>query len=87
LSSPFDPAVPATQALFQSGWFVEGLLTQTLIVHMIRTEKIPFIESTATLPLTLQVVACVSDCHSPRWLPRSGSKRSRQPTSCGSLRL
>jgi Mg2+-importing ATPase len=33
------------QALFQSGWFVEGLLTQTLIVHMIRTRRIPFLES------------------------------------------
>ena len=34
-----------TQGLFQSGWFVVGLLTQTLIVHIIRTPKIPFIES------------------------------------------
>ncbi len=33
------------QAFFQTGWFIEGLLSQTLIVHMIRTEKIPFIES------------------------------------------
>lgn len=38
----------AQQSLFQSGWFVVGLLTQTLIVHMIRTEKIPFIQSTAS---------------------------------------
>ncbi|MFD0895408.1 magnesium-translocating P-type ATPase [Luteolibacter ambystomatis] len=35
------------QSLFHSGWFVEGLLSQTLIVHMIRTEKIPFIQSAA----------------------------------------
>ncbi len=41
----------ANQALFQSGWFVEGLLSQTLIVHMIRTQKIPFIQSIASLPL------------------------------------
>ncbi len=33
------------QSLFQSGWFVVGLLTQTLIVHMIRTQHIPFIQS------------------------------------------
>jgi P-type Mg2+ transporter len=33
------------QTLFQSGWFVEGLMSQTLIVHMIRTQKIPFIQS------------------------------------------
>jgi Mg2+-importing ATPase len=39
------------QTLFQSGWFVVGLLTQTLIVHMIRTRKIPFIESRAATPL------------------------------------
>jgi Mg2+-importing ATPase len=41
------------QALFQSGWFVEGLLTQTLVVHMIRTAKVPFLQSTAALPLLL----------------------------------
>ena len=39
------------QTLFHSGWFVVGLLTQTLIVHMIRTPKIPFIESRAAWPL------------------------------------
>jgi Mg2+-importing ATPase len=39
------------QTLFQSGWFVVGLLTQTLIVHLIRTPKIPFIESRASAPL------------------------------------
>lgn len=39
------------QNLFQSGWFIEGLLTQTMIVHMIRTSKIPFIQSRAALPL------------------------------------
>jgi P-type Mg2+ transporter len=49
----FGADSPAQQSLFQSGWFVEGLLTQTLIVHMIRTEKIPFVQSTATLPLLL----------------------------------
>ncbi|MDR3392663.1 MAG: magnesium-translocating P-type ATPase [Sulfuriferula sp.] len=35
----------ASQTLFQSGWFVEGLLSQTLIVHMIRTRKLPFLQS------------------------------------------
>ncbi len=42
---------PEHQALFQSGWFIEGLLSQTLIVHMIRTRKIPFIQSTASWPV------------------------------------
>lgn len=46
------------QSLFQSGWFVVGLLTQTLIVHMIRTEKIPFVQSTAA-PVVLITTATV----------------------------
>ncbi len=48
------------QSLFQSGWFVVGLLTQTLIVHMIRTQHIPFIQSRAATPvilLTLSIMA------------------------------
>ncbi len=38
-------------ALFQTGWFVESLLTQTLIIHIIRTAKVPFIQSRASAPL------------------------------------
>ncbi|MBS0479972.1 MAG: magnesium-translocating P-type ATPase, partial [Proteobacteria bacterium] len=49
----FKANSPGQAGLFQSGWFVEGLLTQTLIVHMIRTEKIPFVQSTAALPVLL----------------------------------
>jgi len=41
------------QSLFQSGWFVVGLLTQTLIVHMIRTQHIPFIQSRAATPVIM----------------------------------
>ncbi|MFK0035339.1 magnesium-translocating P-type ATPase [Pseudomonas monteilii] len=41
------------QALFQSGWFIEGLLSQTLVVHMLRTRKVPFFQSTAALPVVL----------------------------------
>ncbi|WP_411389258.1 magnesium-translocating P-type ATPase [Pseudomonas sp. MPB23] len=47
----FDANTPDHQTLFQSGWFVVGLLTQTLIVHMIRTPKIPFLQSRAAMPL------------------------------------
>ncbi len=47
----FKANSPAHQSLFQTGWFVEGLLSQTLIVHMIRTRKIPFIQSWASAPL------------------------------------
>jgi Mg2+-importing ATPase len=43
----------AHQALFQTGWFVEGLLSQTLIVHMIRTPKFPFIQSRAATPVLI----------------------------------
>ncbi|WP_407079080.1 magnesium-translocating P-type ATPase [Candidatus Williamhamiltonella defendens] len=41
------------QALFQAGWFIEGLLSQTLVMHILRTKKIPFIQSTAALPVLL----------------------------------
>jgi P-type Mg2+ transporter len=41
----------AEQTLFQSGWFVVGLLTQTLVVHMLRTPKLPFVQSRAAAPL------------------------------------
>ena len=56
----FDCQTPESQSLFQSGWFIEGLLSQTLIVHMIRTRKIPFIQSRATWPvmsLTFSIMA------------------------------
>ena len=46
-------------ALFQTGWFVESLLTQTLIIHIIRTARIPFVQSRASLPLVLTgLVVC-----------------------------
>jgi P-type Mg2+ transporter len=58
ISSIFDDATYAMMlfifdawsnpSLFQSGWFVESLLTQTLIIHIIRTARIPFIESHAS---------------------------------------
>ncbi|MEV2473084.1 HAD-IC family P-type ATPase [Paenibacillus larvae] len=52
----FAAHTPADQALFHSGWFIEGLLSQTLIVHMIRTEKIPFIQSRASLPVLVMTI-------------------------------
>jgi Mg2+-importing ATPase len=39
--------------LFQTGWFVEGLLSQTLIIHLIRTAKVPFVQSTAAAPVVI----------------------------------
>ncbi|MBS0582737.1 MAG: magnesium-translocating P-type ATPase [Proteobacteria bacterium] len=50
----------AHASLFQTGWFIESLLSQTLIVHVIRTGKIPFLQSRASLPLTVAgVVICL----------------------------
>lgn len=47
-------------ALFQTGWFVESLLTQTLIVHIIRTNRIPFLESHASGALiVMTLVVCI----------------------------
>ena len=56
----FDANSVAMQGLFQSGWFVVGLLTQTLVVHMIRTPKLPFIESRAAPPLMVMTVAVMA---------------------------
>jgi Mg2+-importing ATPase len=51
----------ANPALFQTGWFVESLLTQTLIIHIIRTAQIPFLESRASTALiaTSLIVAAI----------------------------
>lgn len=40
-------------AMFQTGWFIESMWSQTLVIHMIRTPKLPFIQSHASAPLTL----------------------------------
>jgi Mg2+-importing ATPase len=47
-------------ALFQTGWFVESLFTQTLIIHVIRTNKIPFIQSRASWPLIFTSIIIVA---------------------------
>ena len=46
--------------LFHTGWFVESLFTQTLIIHIIRTNKIPFIQSRASWPLIFTSVIIVA---------------------------
>lgn len=48
------------QSLFQSGWFVEGLLSQTLIVHMIRTRRIPFVQSRASWQVSMMALLTVT---------------------------
>ncbi len=49
----------AHQSFFQSGWFIESLLTQTLIVHMIRTRRIPFLQSIAAAPVLALTTAII----------------------------
>lgn len=62
----FGANKPELQSLFQSGWFIEGLLSQTLVVHMLRTQKIPFIQSTAALPVLLMTgLVCVLGIYIP----------------------
>ncbi|WP_027469546.1 magnesium-translocating P-type ATPase [Deefgea rivuli] len=56
----FSANTPESQTLFQSGWFIEGLLSQTLIVHMIRTRKIPFFQSRAAWPLIVMTLLIVA---------------------------
>jgi P-type Mg2+ transporter len=55
-------------ALFQTGWFVESILTQTLIIHVIRTNKFPFLQSRASWPVivTTTVIMMIGV-----WLPIS----------------
>lgn len=56
----------AEQGLFQSAWFVEALLTQTLIVHMIRTPKLPLFQSRASGALTMMTLTTMAVAV---WLP------------------
>lgn len=62
----FSANTVAHQALFQSGWFIEGLLSQTLVVHLIRTRKIPFLQSRAAWPLLAMGAAIAA---AGIWLP------------------
>jgi Mg2+-importing ATPase len=55
-------------ALFQTGWFVESLVSQTLIVHVIRTGKIPFVQSRPSAALLAMTVGI---CALGVWLPFS----------------
>jgi Mg2+-importing ATPase len=59
---------PSRAPLFQTGWFVESLMTQTLIIHVIRTNKIPFLQSRASLALTLTTLSIMAF---GMWLPYS----------------
>jgi Mg2+-importing ATPase len=64
----FGANTEAGASLFQTGWFVESLLSQTLIIHIIRTARIPFVQSRASLPL---VLTSITICAVGVWLPYS----------------
>jgi len=59
---------PTRASVFQTGWFVESLMTQTLIIHVIRTNKIPFLQSRASWPLTATTLSIMA---LGAWLPYS----------------
>jgi Mg2+-importing ATPase len=63
-----EEQLQSSASLFQTGWFVESLLTQTLIIHVIRTNRLPFLQSRASWPLiaTTVVVMLLG-----AWLPFS----------------
>lgn len=50
----------AGQHLFQSGWFVESLATQSLVIFVIRTRQVPFFKSTPSRPLLATTLACAA---------------------------
>ncbi|MGL4343886.1 MAG: magnesium-translocating P-type ATPase [Cellulosilyticaceae bacterium] len=57
-----DPSVDQVlfMSLFNAGWFVESLWSQTLVIHMIRTPQIPFVQSRASLPVTLVTTIAIA---------------------------
>src|SRR5580692_3648536 len=64
----FGANTEATSPLFQTAWFVESILTQTLIIHIIRTNKVPFIQSRASWAL---IATSLIICAVGIWLPDS----------------
>jgi len=59
---------PSRASVFQTGWFVESLMTQTLVIHIIRTNKIPFFQSHANTTLTITTLSIMAF---GAWLPFS----------------
>jgi len=77
-------------SLFQTGWFVESLLTQTLIIHIIRTAKIPFLQSRASTSLITRRSwwPAPARCFPiPNWVRRSALCRCPAPTGLSLLPL
>ena len=65
-----DPAGRAAfAALFQTGWFVESMWTQTLVIHVVRTGKIPFLQSRASAPVLASTLLSVGVLTALPFLP------------------
>ena len=65
-----DPAGRAAfAALFQTGWFVESMWTQTLVIHVVRTGKIPFLQSRASAPVLASTLLSVGILTALPFLP------------------
>lgn len=64
----FQANTPETAPLFHTAWFVESLLSQTLVIHIIRTNRKPFLESRASWPL---IITTLLICGIALWLPVS----------------
>ena len=73
----FDCTTPERAGLFQTAWFVESLLSQTLIVHVIRTGRIPFLQSKPSFPL---MITTFSICLLGAYLPYSAFAPALQMT-------
>src|SRR5437870_3139160 len=68
-----DPSLKTHyESLFHTGWFVESLLTQTLIVHIIRTNRVPFFQSRASWPLTLTTLIVIGVACALPYSPLAG---------------
>ncbi|MBC7293731.1 MAG: magnesium-translocating P-type ATPase, partial [Thermoleophilia bacterium] len=56
----FGASTVTHQGLFQAGWFIESMATQSLVIHMLRTGRIPFIQSRAALPVLLASAGAIA---------------------------
>ncbi|MDO9366497.1 MAG: magnesium-translocating P-type ATPase [Methylotenera sp.] len=78
----FECTTPERAGLFQTAWFVESLLSQTLIVHVLRTGKVPFLQSKPSLPL---LITTVTICIIGAYLPYSSLAPTLQMTPLPSI--
>ncbi|WP_413739934.1 magnesium-translocating P-type ATPase [Sodalis sp. RH14] len=68
----FKANTPEQQTLFQTGWFVVGVLSQTLVVHMLRTRKIPFLHSRPSWQLGITTLAVIAATVGMTFTPLAG---------------